>query len=88
MATNRENVNIAALEQLINNIDNFNERMVDLVMSMMSSVNEIQNNWNDDQYNEFRDFMCDSIKSLRADLSVMEETQESLEEVYRKLTIR
>lgn len=86
MPNRMESVDMGALSKLINDINKFNEDMSDLTEKMRQNVDGMQENWNDPQYQEFQDYMYDSISSLLDDLDVMEETHIRLKRIYNILT--
>ena len=81
-----ENVDIAALEKLIRDINIFSENMKDLISHMMNNVNAMQEYWDDPQYKEFYEYMQESIRSLYSDVLIMDDTHQSLTKVYDILT--
>ena len=75
MARNMEIVDINALAKLIVDIGSFNESMGIILELMSRNVSNMQSVWDDDQYNQFREFMNDLIRSLKSDLQIMEGTR-------------
>ena len=86
MARNMEIVDINALAKLIVDIGSFNESMGIILELMSRNVSNMQSVWDDDQYNQFREFMNDLIRSLKSDLQIMEGTRSSLQEMYKIVT--
>ena len=60
--------------------------MGNILTLMTRNVDNMQSVWDDDQYNQFRDFMTDLVSGLRSDLQVMEGTKSSLVEMHRIMT--
>ena len=81
-----ENVDIAALEKLIRDINIFSENMKDLISHMLNNVSAMQEYWDDPQYKEFYEYMQESIRSLYSDVLIMDDTHQSLTKVYDILT--
>ena len=79
---NMEKVDVAALEKLISDIGEFNEAMGNILILMSRCVDNMQNVWNDDQYQQFSLFMGGTIDSLRKDLQAMDGTKTALQEMH------
>ena len=79
MDANRGKAILAEVFKLVDDIRHFDTNVREQSIVMKHTTDNLQDAWDDPQYDQFANYMSELIKSLESDLDILQEANDDLE---------